>query len=418
MTVGKVTTKEVDALVAGKRDEFLWDSELSGFGVRVTTGGSKSYIYQFRMGGRGNPTQRYTIGRHRSPWTARTARAKVTRLVKQIEKGKNPVVKRRERKRREVELRFANYVETFTEGYLKRRWRDWERTRSMLMLHAVPVLENKKLSDIKRRDLSEVYRRLDNKPSVARALHAALRKMFRWAMSQDDLKYSPVEGAEPPPPLRPRSRFLSETELTGAWHSSFCLPGNYGSLFRLLILTGQRRGEVVGMLWSELDRDAATWTLPAERSKNRHPHLIPLSGKVIAEIDAIAADTVWPLDGLVLRSKRGTQLSGFSKIKADWDLRISRMAKRPAAAGQERWMAGASWRLHDIRRTVATGMQALAIRTEVIEAVLNHMSGVRAGLVGVYQCYDFQREKRAAMEQWSQHIVSLGRKAEALQKIS
>lgn len=409
MAMGKVTTQTVDHLVPGRWDIFLWDSELSGFGVRVTAGGAKSYIYQFRMGGRGSTTQRYTIGRHRSPWTARTARAKATRLAKQIAKGKNPALKRRERRRREVELRFATYVEAFTEGYLKRRWKDWQRTRAMLIQHAVPVLGNMKLSEIKRRDLSELYRRLDNKPSVARALHAALRKMFHWALSQDDLKHSPAMGAESPPTVRPRTRFLSAIELSAAWQSSFSLPEAYGQLFRLLILTGQRRGEVVGLQWYELDRASATWVLPQERSKNRREHTIPLSSSVIAEFDSIAGGAIWPREGQILLSRRGTLLSGFSKVKEDWDHRIRQVTAAASSAEMEGRFVGTPWRLHDLRRTVATGMQSLAVRTEVIEAVLNHMSGVRAGLVGTYQCYDFQREKREALDRWAEHVEELGR---------
>lgn len=116
MAIGIITTRVVDALNPDKKDIFIWDTGLPGFGVRVTTGGSKSYIYQFRMGGRGCVTQRYTIGRHRSPWTARTARARAVRLIKQVANGKNPVLKRREHRRRESQLRFASYVELFTEA--------------------------------------------------------------------------------------------------------------------------------------------------------------------------------------------------------------------------------------------------------------------------------------------------------------
>jgi hypothetical protein len=120
------------------------------------------------MGGRGSVTQRYTIGRDRSPWTARTACHKVEHLARQVEKGKNPVAKRRDRHRKEVELRFARYVEIFTEQYLKRRWKDWQRSRGMPVRHAVPVLGNKKLSEIRRSDLTAIYLRLGNTPSVAR----------------------------------------------------------------------------------------------------------------------------------------------------------------------------------------------------------------------------------------------------------
>lgn len=395
MAVGKVTNHAVDEIKAGPRDIFLWDADLAGFGVRVTSGGTKSYICQFRMAGRASITQRYTIGRHRSPWTARTARDKAKHLLRQVEKGKNPVEKRRERRRKEVELRFSAYVEFFSEHYLRRRWKDCERTRNMLIRHAVPTLGQKKLSDITRADLTVTYERLDNTPSVARALHATLRKMFRWAQSRDDLKHSPVVGVDAPPLPRARDRYLSNTELGAAWLASHSLPRAYATLFRLLILTGQRRGEVVGLRWSELDREAAEWKLPSARSKNRRSHVIPLSCQAIAELDLIAGGVFWPCDGIVLESSHGTVLSGFSKIKKEWDRQIASLLK--AGNGPSH---AVPWRLHDLRRTVATGMQALQIRTEVIEAVLNHFSGMKAGIVSVYQCYDYRAEKKMALDKW------------------
>lgn len=151
--------------------------------------------------------------------------------VRQVQKGKDPVAKRRERTRREVELRFDRYLELFTYNYLKRRWKDWHRVHNMLVRYAVPTLGTKKLSDIRRADLSEIYQRLDNTPSVARAMHATLQKMLRWAMSRDDLRYSPVDGVEAPPPLRPRSRYLSEAELSAALETSTGLPSMYGGRF-------------------------------------------------------------------------------------------------------------------------------------------------------------------------------------------
>lgn len=268
MSVERVTTRVVDTIEPSARDVFVWDTEVAGFGVRVTHGGAKTYIYQYRLGGRGAVTHRYTIGRHRSPWTARTARARALRLAKQVCKGKNPAAKRRERRRREVELRFDRYVELFTEAYLKRRWKDWERIHAMIVRYAVPTVGAKKLSEIRRSDVAAIYHRLDNTPSVARAMHAALRKMFKWAMSQDDLKHSPIAGVEAPPIVKPRSRYLTEAELRCAWTTSYRILEPYGRLFRLLMLTGQRRGEVAGMMWSEVDRDRAEWILPAERSKN------------------------------------------------------------------------------------------------------------------------------------------------------
>lgn len=402
MTTGRITNRSVEEIRPGARDKFLWDSELSGFGVRVTQRGARSYVYQFRMGGRGTKTRRFTIGSHGAPWDAKTARARAAKLAQSVKRGRDPVAREKERRRREVELRFDRYVEFFTDGYLKHRWKDWQRVHDMLIMHAEPVLKDKKLSEITRADLSAIYHRLDNLPSVARSMHATLRKMFRWAMSRDDLKRSPVDGMEPPPPLRARTRYLSSKELAAAWAGTDALPAPYSTLFRLLILTGQRRGEVNGLRWSELDRERAEWLLPAERSKNGYAHVVALSKPALKELDRLAGGKAWPDTGLVLPSHRGTPLSAFSKLKTQWD---KAMAKQLKASGASSVVT--PWRLHDLRRTVATGMQALDVRSEVIEAVLNHVSGYRAGIVGVYQQHDFLAQKRKALSAWAKHVTKL-----------
>lgn len=403
MPVGNVTTIEVHHLAPQRGNTFLWDKALPGFGVRVTQGGAKSYIYQYRLGGRGSISRRLTIGRHRAPWTAQSARNKALCLARQVAKGRDPLEKRRERRRKQVELRFDRYVELFTEEYLKRRWKDWSRIRSMLVHYAVPMIGTKRISEVRRSDLTAIYRRLENRPSVARAMHATLRKMFKWAMSRDDLKHSPTQGVDATPPPKPRNRYLSTEELRCAWKTSFQLTGQYGSAFRLMILTGQRRGEVIGLDWSELRREGGRWDLPAERSKNGRPHLIPLSKQAIALLDAVADGKDWPSHGLVFQSSCGTRLSAFSKAKEKWDAMI---VIKMSSAGEEGAVL-APWRIHDIRRTVATGMQALQIRTEIIESVLNHLSGTKSGIVGVYQCYPYQAEKRQAMKRWGRHIKKL-----------
>lgn len=368
----------------------------------MTQRGTNSYIYQYRLGGRSSISRRFTIGRHRAPWTAQSARNKALDLAKQVAKGKDPLERRRERRRKQVELRFDRYVELFTEEYLKRRWKDWSRIRSMLVHYAVPTIGTKRISDVRRSDLTAIYRRLENRPSVARAMHATLRKMFKWAMSRDDLKHSPVQGADAPPPPKPRNRYLSTEELRCAWKTSFQLAGQYGPAFRLMILTGQRRGEVIRLDWSELRREGSRWDLPAERSKNGRGHLIPLSKQAIALLDAVACVKDWPSHGLVFLSSYGTRLSAFSKVKEKWDAMIFRKMR-----SAEEGAILAPWRIHDIRRTVATGMQALQIRTEIIESVLNYLSGTKSGIVGVYQCYPYQEEKRQAMKRWGRHIKKL-----------
>jgi integrase len=163
-------------------------------------------------------------------------------------------------------------------------------------------------------------------------------------------------------------------------------------------MTGQRKSEVAGMAWSELDRSSAIWTIPAERAKNKNPHLVPLSAPVTAELDVLADGQQWPKTGYVLTTTGRTPISGFSKAKLMLDQKITDVGEGAALP---------PWRVHDLRRTAATGLQRLGVRFEVTEAVLNHVSGAKGGIAGVYQRHDWALEKRLALEAWAGHVDRL-----------
>jgi integrase len=173
----------------------------------------------------------------------------------------------------------------------------------------------------------------------------------------------------------------------------------------LLILTMQRRQEVAEMDWSEIDLEAATWILPAERAKNGEAHIVPLTGLAIDQLKALFPKA----QGLVFTTTGRTPVSGFSKAKTTLDNEMKKiMAERQQARGGESVpIFVPEWRLHDIRRTGATNLQALGIPIEVTEAVLNHISGTRAGVAGIYNRYKYEPEKRNALARWDLHLTSL-----------
>jgi integrase len=397
MPAGKITKRVVDTTTAGAKELFLWDTELKGFGLRVTPSNSRSYVLQYRMGGREAPSRRYTIGGHGSPWTPEAARKEAERLLIMVRQGIDPVQANRERRRQAVDLAFESYVERFTDLYLKKRWKQWQLGAGVLRREAVAVLRTKPLPKITRSDLNPIWDRMQDRPAVARLTHATLRKLFRWAVSRGDLERSPMEGVDPPPAVPARDRVLSDPELALVWEAVAQLRQPFTGFFRMLILTAQRREEVGGMDWSELDRDAALWTLPGFRTKNRKPQLVPLSEAAVRVLDEISSGP-WPCQGLVFSTTGRTSISGFSKIKRRLDDLIEEKLQ-----GEEL----TPWRSHDLRRTVATGLQRLGVRFEVTEAVLNHMSGARSGIAGVYQRYDWAAEKREALDKWASHVVGL-----------
>lgn len=402
MSTGKVTKRSVDALEAKERAELLWDSELTGFGVRAMPGGSKSYIFQYRMGGREAKTRRYTIGRHGSPWTAERARKEAERVSMLVRQGTDPVAATKLRRKESVELAFSAYVGTFVDGYLKLRWKQWQLGQGMLLREAVPVLASKPLPLITRADISPIWDRLRDRPAVARLTHATLRKLFRWAVSRGDLERSPLEGVEAPPPVPSRDRVLTDAEIRLVWTAAGDLGTSLASFYRLLILTGQRRDEVASADWSELNRGHAIWVLPAARTKNRMPHAVPLSHMALVAFDAVAGSENWPARGLVFSNNNRTPFSGFSKVKARIDALMLREVQMADPSAQLE-----PWRLHDLRRTLATGLQRLGVRFEVTEAVLSHISGARSGVAGVYQRHDWKEEKRVALDSWAMYVESL-----------
>ena len=418
MATGKVTLQTIKSMAKTDRTEFLWDNEVAGFGLRMTSTGAKSYVYQYRMGGREAAKRRYTIGKHGSPWTPDLARTEAKRLGLLVGQGIDPAGADRERRRQAVDLAFSSYVDAFVKGYLKSHWKDWAQGESLLSRYAVPVLKGTPLPLIKRSDVLAVLDPLSDRPSVARLMHATLRKLFKWAVSRGDLERSPIESMEAPAGPASRDRVLDDGELALIWEASDALGYPFGPMYRLLIVTGQRREEVAALEWSELDQGTATWTLPASRAKNGKAHIVPLNQLAVAELDALAQaalnpegtskeSTKWPRRGFAFTTTGKTIVSGYSRGKARIDRQVTDiLAKQATAAGREP-DALPAWRVHDFRRTVATGLQRLGIRFEVTEAVLNHVSGSRSGVAGVYQRHDWKEEKRTALDAWGRHVAGL-----------
>lgn len=393
MATGSITKRAVDALTPSASVTFLWDDELKGFGVKVTPAGAITYVYQYRMGGREAKTQRYSIGKHGSPWTPTTARAEAKRLGVLVSQGTDPVDDDKRRRRESVELSFRAYAARFHAACEGHGWRGLvERS---LRLHAVPVLGTKALPAITRSDVVAVFDAMPPEQQAGRRnTFAILRRLFKWAISRGDLGRSPMEGMETPPPVKARDRWLTDDELRRVWNAAPSCHRCFGPIVRLLILTGQRREEVTGLTWQELNRSAKLWRLPGPRTKNGEPHDVPLSELAVAVLDAVAGGEKWPKRGVVFTTGKGGPFTAHSRGKDKLDAVLAGDDDQPFAP----------WRLHDLRRTLATGLQRLGVRFEVTEAVLNHLSGSRSGVAGVYQRYEWTEEKRSALDAWGEHI--------------
>ena len=406
MATGKITKRTVDALTPSAKAEFLWDDELRGFGVKTTPAGNKVFLIQYREGGRGSDTKRYTIGTYGNPWTPSGARAEAERLL--VDGRKGLLVSKAECSRIARNLAFTSYSGLFMKEYVEREWKaSHADAEAIFRLHVRPILKSKPLPDIRKSDIAALFDSIPReKAGLRRKTHAVLSRMFRWAVGRGDLERSPMEGAEVPQAPDSRDRWLNDDELRLAWLAAGDLGYPFGPVYRLLIGTGQRREEVAGLGWKELHRASAEWVIPAARAKNGHATTVPLMPAMISELDKIASGDKWPRKGFVFTTTGETPVSGYSRAKARLDKAILTLAKLEAGeAGEDSEQVTIDpWRAHDLRRTFATGMQRLGVRFEVTEAILNHVSGARAGVAGVYQRHDWKQEKRDALDAWAAHI--------------
>jgi integrase len=406
----KITKRSVDAAVVPARaDSFLWDTDIRGFGLRVTPKGVKSYVLQFRV--RNRPARRLTIGRHGSPWTVDSARDEARRLLFVVRQGVDPVEAQRRTAQLESSLEFADYARRFRDDYLKCEWKDsWSLAYRRLEQHVTPRFAGRSLTSIERFEITALLDSLRHQPALAISTFAVLRKLFRWAVGRGDLQSSPMTDMTAPTAQKARSRLLTNAELIAVWGASFELNSPFGSFVRLLIITLQRRNEVAGLKWSELSQSRRMWTLPAARAKNEKEHLVPLSNLALAEFDALG----WARKGFVLTTTGRSAISGFSKAKAALDEAVRPILRSADVDFDEQNSSLERWTFHDIRRTGTTTMQALGVPIEVTEKVINHTSGETSGIRGVYNLHAYTDEKGRALQAWSDHlntlIASVGRR--------
>jgi integrase len=417
MAQGRITKRSVEAIplpIPGKRS-FLWDDTLKGFGVMVMSSGVRSYILQYRLGGRGHPTRRATIGQHGNPWTAEKAREHAADLLIFVRKGIDPVEAERERQGQRLEKRkadekmaFSAYADSFIKKHAEGRGlRSADDIKSVFRRDLKPFFGNRPITALKRTDIRDCLDHVGERSgSAANKAHKWLHKMFVWAADRGDLDSSPMIGMGRPHEDGQRKRVLRGVEIKHLWNGAGELSHPWSTLSKLLLLTGQRLREVAGMAWEEVDLDGKVWIIPSSRTKNKRDHLCPLSDQAVSVLTDLVPNKE-DRKGLVLSTNGKTPISGFSKAKAALDDKIAeQVAKAAVWAGgdPERFDA---WVFHDLRRSLATGCQAMGIPIEHTEALLNHVSGKRGGLVGVYQLHEYREEKTRAARAWGSHVAAL-----------
>jgi integrase len=370
---------ERDFAKGGKREQIVFDDVLKGFGLRLQ-GKRRTWILQYRIGFK---QRRLTLGAL-SVLDASDARKMAKARLADVTKGHDPqLAKIEQRTAAKVTLRSVIDLYLIAKQTSLRPGSLYEMRRYLIdywtNLHRLPIdrIEQKLVAA----QLREMKAR--GQVTAARA-RTALSCLFTWAMREGLCDNNPVTNTnDPAEGIEPRKRVLTDDELVQVWNS--CDDDDYGRIIKLLILTGQRRQEIGSMAWSELNRDAGSWMIPGTRTKNHHDHELTLP---VAAWDII--DQVQRREGNDFLFGRKNGLAGWSDGKGALDKRCG----------------VSNWVLHDIRRSVATGMAELGIQPHVIEATLNHI-GHRSGVAGIYNRATYSREIKNALAVWADHVASI-----------
>jgi integrase len=375
----------------GKFEVRVFDDDLPGFGVRVLSSGKKSWLIQYRIKGRSTTS---TLGRFEK-MPAGTARDLAKRKLAQAELGIDPGKEKQEDRYKAAETfqKIAERYLRFKEKELKAQ--SYDQVQTHLTKHWAGF-NGLSVHEVTRRDVATRLGEIaeERGPYAANRARASLSGFYAWMMREGIVDANPVVGTNKQTDEKSRDRVLTDAELIAIWKA--CKDDDYGAIVRLLILTGQRRDEVGAIDRAELDLPGRKWTLPGERTKNGRAHEIPLSDPALEILaQAIKRERIAGRDLIFGETGRG--FSGWSKARAALDKRIAELTKKKVA----------DWRLHDLRRTVATHMAELGIGPHIVEAVLNHVSGHKAGVAGVYNRALYSAEKRQALDQWAAHIEAL-----------
>jgi integrase len=387
----KLDSRTVARLVlpAGKTDVIHFDSALPGFGLRLRSGGDqvrKSWVVQYRRAGR---TRRLLLG-SAEVLSAEQARTVAKKALGAVATGSDPQADRTARRDRD-QLTFRvvadDYLEAKQPTVRPRTFVEMQRYLCgpyFKALHSVPV------DQITRRDVAARLLVIGRECGVVTALRARshISSFFAWGIAQGLLDSNPVVGAAQLKLPPARDRVLDDAELSAIWRA--CEDDDFGKIVRLLIILGARRTEVGGLRWSELDLNRGVWVLPKERAKNGREHQLPLPALAQSILETVPR--VMNRDCL-FGQRSGGGFTLWAHAKAALDAGLGDQVRK--------------WTLHDIRRSFATRLCDLGTPPHIVEQILNHQSGHRAGIVGVYNKSSYAPQVKAALALWTDHIRSI-----------
>jgi integrase len=402
---------------------------VTGLAVRVSVRGIKSFQYLYRFDGK---PRRHTLGVYRDvanadlvgaahdrrglPYlTLADARVRLAEARRLRDSGIDPATiavtqHRAERKTKTV----GELIDAYLVKYARPHKKSAAQDERMLNKDVRPVLGDRKLSSVSRRDLIAILDDVAARAPVSgNRLQQVVRKMFRWAVRQGLVEHSPATEIDPPGgPEVPRDRALSDDEIVEVWRAAGKLEAPYRRFVQLLMILGQRRGEVAGMRWDELSDDRALWTIGRARMKGGLPHEVPLPAMARAVLLSLPESAEGrPQSPHIFESRRreGQPIGAFQEIKEALDrhiLEARREALQLAGGDPAEVQPMTHWTLHDLRRTMRSNLSKLRLDPEICERVLAH---VPAGIRRTYDVHQYRDEKREVLNAWAarlQRIIS------------
>jgi integrase len=348
-----------------------WDTMLPGFGVRVGTHGCKSFFVGVRINGK---YRRITLKPPYDLLSLADARTQAKANMVDAHGGIGPEL----RKKREEKGTFGAVANAFMQDYAKdhRTRKEYQRKIDK----ELAAWHGRQIADISRADIKELIRvKARTAPVAANRLLSVISKVFNWAVKEELVESSPAIQLDRPGKETERERNLSAEEIKIVWEAFDKVGYPWGPLYKFLLVTGQRRGEVAGMRWSEINGEG--WKLPGERAKKGKGHLVPLSSLAREILDGVPQ-----IGELVFRAKVDAALQGWNKI-------AGRVEKHTGPMEH--------WYIHDLRRTFATHMRSLGVDRLTVSKLLNH---AEAGTTKIYDRWAADPEKTAAMERWANRL--------------
>ncbi|MGB5068183.1 MAG: site-specific integrase [Albidovulum sp.] len=401
----RMTAATVDRIRPTEKRQEIPDALCVGLYLVVQPTGRKGWQVRYRAAG---VHRRMTLGAYPLLNLA-AARDRARDVQRGAMDGGDPAA---EVKARKAEVQAAmgddrDNLNAVIASFLKRhasRNRRVEDVAAMFRREIVPKWGDRDIREITKRDVVDLLDAIVDRgsPISANRLLAHMRTLWTWAKGRDIIEGSVLDGIKPPAQERPRDRVLSDQEIRLFWQACDKLGQPFGALFQVLLLTGQRRGECANMIEREIKGNV--WTIPAARVKNGDEHTVPLSNPVQVILGRL--HRIKGRAGYLFTTTGEAPVQGFTRAKERLEGLMAEIARVDQVEGDEGTEVP-PFTLHDLRRTAATGMAGLGFPPHVVEAVLNHRSGTRRGVAGVYNRFDYAEEKRAALEAWGRSVLSL-----------